>query len=48
MKFIPSTIFVISLLAHAQAVPSPRPLVPIMGWSSWNHFRININESHDP
>ena len=24
---------------------SPRPQTPIMGWSSWNHFHININEA---
>ncbi len=23
---------------------SPRPQTPIMGWSSWNHFRIHIDE----
>lgn len=42
MKFLPSAFFALSLVAHAQA--SPRPQVPIMGWSSWNHFRINIDE----
>lgn len=26
------------------AEPAPRPLTPIMGWSSWNHFRIDIDE----
>jgi hypothetical protein len=24
---------------------SPRPATPIMGWSSWNHFRIGIDEA---
>jgi autotransporter-associated beta strand protein len=42
MKFLPSGFFALSLLAHAQG--SPRPQVPIMGWSSWNHFRIHIDE----
>ncbi len=42
MKFLPSAFLALSLLAHAQG--SPRPQVPIMGWSSWNHFRINIDE----
>lgn len=26
------------------AKTSPRPQTPIMGWSSWNHFRIHISE----
>ncbi|WP_338289978.1 glycoside hydrolase family 27 protein [Luteolibacter sp. LG18] len=30
-------------LVHAEA--PPRPLVPIMGWSSWNHFRVKIDET---
>ena len=25
--------------------PAPRPKRPIMGWSSWNHFRIHIDEA---
>jgi hypothetical protein len=28
-----------------QTLPdASRPMVPIMGWSSWNHFRIHIDE----
>jgi autotransporter-associated beta strand protein len=42
MKFLPPAFLALSLLAQAE--PSPRPRVPIMGWSSWNHFRINIDE----
>ena len=28
----------------ARSDTSPRTRTPIMGWSSWNHFPININE----
>jgi alpha-galactosidase len=42
MKFSLLAIFAFSLIARAE--PSPRPQVPIMGWSSWNHFRIHIDE----
>lgn len=39
-KFFTTTFFsVIISLALAQ---KPKP--PVMGWSSWNHFRINISE----
>jgi alpha-galactosidase len=31
-------------LAHAQPA-SPRPLTPIMGWSSWNNFKTKISET---
>lgn len=27
------------------AKEAPRPQTPIMGWSSWNHFRIKIDET---
>ena len=42
MKFSTATFFALLSLATANA--SPRPRIPIMGWSSWNHFRVNINE----
>lgn len=29
--------------SYAQQTPA-KPKTPIMGWSSWNHFRINISE----
>ncbi len=29
---------------HASFVFAQKPKPPIIGWSSWNHFRININE----
>ncbi|QQL44906.1 glycoside hydrolase family 27 protein [Sulfuriroseicoccus oceanibius] len=32
------------LSAHSEQT-SPRKQTPIMGWSSWNHFRIKIDES---
>lgn len=35
------------LVTHSQAQKPYKPerlQTPIMGWSSWNHFRININE----
>lgn len=35
----------LALGPFARGEPSPRPQVPIMGWSSWNHFRINIDEA---
>lgn len=42
------TIMAISLMwstmqAVAQKVPA-KPRTPIMGWASWNNFRVNINE----
>ena len=42
--------FGILLLLLATAIStsantSPRPKVPIMGWSSWNNYRINIHEN---
>jgi alpha-galactosidase len=39
-----SLLAVLSFCLIARAEPSPRPQVPIMGWSSWNHFRIHIDE----
>ena len=42
MRFFLFALFAISLIAHAQS--SPRPQVPIMGWSSWNEFRIHIDD----
>ncbi|MCF8459262.1 MAG: glycoside hydrolase family 27 protein [Flavobacteriales bacterium] len=33
----------IALGSNAQN-DNPRPQTPIMGWSSWNHFHIDINE----
>ena len=42
MKSSLLAIFALSLIARAE--PPPRPQVPIMGWSSWNHFRIHIDE----
>lgn len=42
MKFSLFPLISFSLIAHAKA--SPRPQVSIMGWSSWNHFRINIDD----
>lgn len=29
----------------ARSAETPRPRVPIMGWSSWNHYRIHIDEN---
>lgn len=34
-------LFIIAFLLHS-VVSAQRP--PIMGWSSWNHFRVRINE----
>ena len=31
-------------LCNCSAAAQQRPQTPIMGWSSWNSFRININE----
>jgi autotransporter-associated beta strand protein len=42
MKFALFAIFLLSLVVRAET--PPRPQVPIMGWSSWNHFRIHIDE----
>ena len=42
MKFFLPSFFALCLIAKLHA--SPRPQVPIMGWSSWNHFRIHIDE----
>ena len=42
MKLVLFSTLALSLFARAET--SPRPQVPIMGWSSWNHFRINIDE----
>lgn len=35
---------VITVVCLSQTI-SPRPKTPIMGWSSWNHFALDINES---
>ncbi len=37
-------VFTILLLIQAGVVYSQKPKPPIIGWSSWNHFHININE----
>lgn len=38
-------ILLLGFLLNAQGKKkSLRPLVPYMGWSSWNNFRVNINE----
>lgn len=37
-------LFTLLTLTAAGADASPRPKVPVMGWSSWNHYRIHINE----
>lgn len=42
MKLVLFTILALGLSVHAGT--APRPHVPIMGWSSWNHFRIHIDE----
>jgi hypothetical protein len=42
MTFLLISVFSLCVCAHAE--PSLRPQVPIMGWSSWNQFRINIDE----
>lgn len=43
MKLRSILVVIIPMLAVAFCrAQSPRP--PIMGWSSWNHFRIHINE----
>jgi hypothetical protein len=39
-----TTVILTSMLLGSAAHAAPRPLTPIMGWSSWNHFQIDINE----
>lgn len=34
----------LALLLSAIPSQAQQPKPPIMGWSSWNHFRVNINE----
>lgn len=41
MKIASLSFFALPILATA----APDAKAPIMGWSSWNHFRINIEES---
>lgn len=43
MKFLLLPLLCLSL--SVQAAPEPNPKLPIMGWSSWNHFRIHIDEA---
>jgi len=44
----PKTLFLLPLigitLSSTAQNTDPRPQVPIMGWSSWNHFHIDIDE----
>lgn len=41
-----SALVLLSSIVLATSLQSAdRPQTPIMGWSSWNHFRININEA---
>ena len=43
---IMAVFFIVSVwsLCGCQVLESKRPQTPIMGWSSWNHFQIDINE----
>ena len=42
---IKSVYFLLSIIAIVTTLhAAERPKTPIMGWSSWNHFRIDINE----
>ena len=43
MKFL--LLSLLGLPLFAQAAPQPRSKLPIMGWSSWNNFRIHIDEA---
>lgn len=43
MKFL--LLSLLGLPLFAQAAPQPRSNLPIMGWSSWNNFRIHIDEA---
>ena len=31
-------------LSPAKSLEVTKPQTPIMGWSSWNNFHVNINE----
>jgi len=35
----------IAATSFASAAEPPRPKVPVMGWSSWNHFHVKIDET---
>ncbi len=37
-------LLIILFLVFCMAVSAQLSRTPIMGWSSWNHFRVNINE----
>ncbi|MCG2462436.1 glycoside hydrolase family 27 protein [Flavobacteriaceae bacterium F89] len=39
------TLFGIPLLSFSQQNLTPRPQTPIMGWASWNNFRVAIDEN---
>lgn len=41
--FIAACLLCFTQLAIAQNVPA-KPKTPIMGWASWNNFRVHINE----
>ena len=41
-RIFPGLIFILLLYASLCSAQQPKP--PIMGWSSWNNFRVNINE----
>ena len=43
-SIIASTVTSISFSKKAEALENNQGRVPIMGWSSWNNYRININE----
>jgi alpha-galactosidase len=32
------------LVLAAQGLVAQRPQTPVMGWASWNNYRVNINE----
>ena len=41
-NFIP---VLLALLISSASIAQDRPQTPIMGWASWNHYRINIDEN---
>ena len=36
--------FSIHATSQEQSAVKPRPKTPIMGWASWNNYRVAINE----
>ena len=44
MKTLKYFLICFALCVYAFIVNAQKPKAPIMGWSSWNHFHINIDE----